>query len=102
MGFTFRVSRFKFRIIDIGRVRPNKQKHAFVLLLVVDSLKNEHPSETDTSRYLFFFFNRFPCFHKYADDSTIYCPCVEGYGLFERVSDAVIRMAKKQLYDLES
>ena len=24
-----------------------------------------------------------------------YCTCVEGYGLFERVSDAIIRMAKK-------
>ena len=50
---TFRVSRFKFRIIDIGRVRSNKQKHAFVLLLVADSLKNERPSEMDTYCLLF-------------------------------------------------
>ena len=30
------------------------------------------------------------------------CNSVEGYGRFERVSDAVLRMVKKQLYDLLS
>ena len=30
------------------------------------------------------------------------CTSVEGYGLLERVSDAILRMVKKQLYDLLS
>ena len=55
--------------------------------------------QLSTAPYLFNIFSKRPRYYNYADDSTIIAH-VEGYGLFERVSEAVLRMVQKRLYDL--